>query len=287
MFWKALGDFILPRTCLVCGRRLGLREEFLCLHCLADLPLTRNWERPHNPMADQYNALVERLRGDVPELYAQATSLLYYKVESPYKAIPQALKYHGNVEAGRHFGAMLGRYMAACEHWASVDTVIPVPLHRRRKWLRGYNQAEVLAREIATALGATLRTDVLLRPHRTPSQTRLSASERLRNVSGAFEMKLPAGAGRLSSGDVASAGGVASHDGAASPDGLSSHDGAALPDGVASSGSRGRAFEPRHILLVDDTFTTGATLAACHQTIRAALGPSVRISVATLAAVSG
>lgn len=249
MFWKALVDFILPRTCLVCGRRLGLREEFLCLHCLADLPLTRNWERPHNPMADQYNALIERLRGDEPEFYAQATSLLYYHAENPYKAIPQALKYKGNIEAGRHFGAMLGRYMAACEHWSSVDTVIPVPLHRRRKWQRGYNQAEVLAREIATALGATLRTDVLLRPHRTPSQTRLTAEDRLRNVSGAFEVH--------------------------------------LPEAGSTRAGAARAFEPHHILLVDDTFTTGATLAACHQALRAALGPSVRISIATLAAVAG
>lgn len=245
MFWKALVDFILPRTCLVCGRRLGLREEFLCLHCLADMPLTRNWERPHNAMADQYNALIERLRGDdEQEFYAYGTALLYYHAENPYKVIPQALKYHGNVEAGRHFGAMLGRMMAGCEHWRSVDTVIPVPLHRRRKWQRGYNQAEVLAREIASALGATLRTDVLVRPHRTPSQTRLSAEDRLRNVSGAFEVKLP-----------------------------------------GTKGLR-TPFEPRHILLVDDTFTTGATLAACHRALRAALGPSVRISIATLAAVS-
>ena len=41
----------------------------------------------------------------------------------------------------------------------------------------------------------------------------------------------------------------------------------------------------RHILVVDDTFTTGATLSECWITLRRALGPSVRISVATLAMV--
>ena len=42
---------------------------------------------------------------------------------------------------------------------------------------------------------------------------------------------------------------------------------------------------PRHVLLVDDTFTTGATLCACYQVLREALGPEPRISVATLAVV--
>ena len=229
-------DLMMPRECLVCGRRLGAREAHLCLYCAADLPLTGYWELKHNPMADQFNALLERRRPDgVPMDYAFAAALLFYHHENPYKRIPRALKYEGNVEAGRYFAQLLGRCMAGAEWFRDVDRVIPVPLHPIRKWRRGYNQAQVIAARLARALGATLLPRALYRVRSTRSQTRLNARERLRNVEGVFRMRKP--------------------------------------------------FCARHVLLVDDTFTTGATLAACYQAVRAALGPSVRISIATLSVV--
>ena len=55
----ALLDLTMPRRCVVCRRPLGLRERFICLHCLADFPFTHFWERSHNPMADTFNALIQ------------------------------------------------------------------------------------------------------------------------------------------------------------------------------------------------------------------------------------
>ena len=233
---RELTDLLLPRTCLVCGCRLGAQEDHLCVWCAADLPLTYTWERPHNVMADRFNATLELLRPESQPLdYAYAASLLFYHDENPYKRIPQALKYRHNLKAGRHFASLLGSYLAQAPHFATVDTVIPVPLHWRRKWHRGYNQAEVIAAELARALHVPLRANVLLKTRHTRSQTSMDAAQRLNNMADVFLLshRLPA----------------------------------------------------RHILLVDDTFTTGATLAACHNAIRSALGPSVRISVATLAMV--
>ena len=233
---RELTDLVMPRECLVCGRQLGAKEEHLCLWCAADLPLTYNWERLHNPMADELNAVLERLRPEgEPMEYAGAAALLFYHHENPYKRIPQALKYAGNRAAGQFFSHRLGQYMAAWPHWADVDTVLPVPLHWWRKWQRGYNQAEVIARALATELHAGLRTDVLARVRRTRSQTTLDADARLRNVQGVFAMR--------------------------------------------------HTFPAHHVLIVDDTFTTGATLSACFFAVREALGPSVRISIATLAVV--
>ncbi|MBQ9411013.1 MAG: ComF family protein [Bacteroidales bacterium] len=233
---RELKDLLLPRECIVCGRQLGAREEQLCIWCAADLPLTYTWEQPHNIMADRFNATLERIRAPDEQMeYAYAASLLFYHNENPYKRIPQALKYSGNIGTGRWFSGLLGTKMAQAPHFADVDTVIPVPLHWRRKFRRGYNQAQVIAEELAKALGANLRTDVLKRGRSTHTQTTLDAEARLRNISGAFAVR--------------------------------------------------HTFPAGHILLVDDTFTTGATLSECWITLRRALGPSVRISVATLAMV--
>lgn len=233
---RELTDLLLPRECIVCGRQLGAREEQLCIWCAADLPLTYTWEQPHNIMADRFNATLERIRAPDEKMeYSYAASLLYYHNENPYKRIPQALKYGGNIAAGRWFASLLGTELSGATHFKDVDTVIPVPLHWRRKFGRGYNQAEVIAAELARSLGANLRTDVLKRGRSTHTQTTLDADQRLKNISGAFRVRhrIPA----------------------------------------------------RHILVVDDTFTTGATLSECWITLRRALGPSVRISVATLAMV--
>ena len=233
---RELVDLMMPRECLVCGRRLGAQEKHLCIWCAADLPCTWYWERKHNPMADRFNALLERTRADgAPLDYAYAAALLFYHHENPYKRIPQALKYGHNLSVGRYFAARLGIVMGQAGHFADVDTVIPVPLHWWRKWRRGYNQAEVIAAALARALHARLRAHALVRVRRTRSQTRLRAEARLKNTEGVFRLRHP--------------------------------------------------FPARHVLLVDDTFTTGATLYACYNAVRKALGPSVRISVATLAVV--
>ena len=263
----SVADLVLPRVCIVCGRTLLLSETHLCTACAADLPRTFFAGLRENPMAVGFNAMVERELGalvDTPsgvcsplasQPYSYAAALFYYRGDSPYSLIPQALKYGRNFEAGRHFARMLGRELAGSPLFADVDAVIPVPLHWLRRWRRGYNQAEVIARGVAEELEAPVLTGVLRRVRRTRTQTRLDAAGRYGNVRSAFVADGRSLASRLAA--------------AVSPNHLG------------------------HLLLVDDVFTTGATLLACERALRAGLaaafGPEnasrIRISVATLAYV--
>ena len=257
----AVADLVMPRVCVVCGRKLILKEKHICTACEADLPLTHFSLIRDNPMAQSFNALIQReidVRDEchseqreesAPEPFSYAAALIFYSSGSPYKNIPRALKYHRNFGAGRHFAAMLGRELAASPLFADVDLVVPVPLHAARRWNRGYNQAEIIAGEVTRTMaearkapGPEMDARLLRRVRRTRTQTRLGKDLRYANVRTAFAAKAP-------------------------------------------------AERPRHILLVDDVFTTGATLCASERALREALdsafGPEggIRISAATLACV--
>ena len=243
---KKVADVLLPRICVVCGRKLNATEKNLCLYCMAELPQTFFWERKHNAMADKFNSLIERgvdgtLTGGRLERYAYAVALFFYDGKGDYRRITQQLKYHADLGLGRDFGSMLAHRIEEARHFEDVDVIIPVPLHWTRKWKRGYNQAEVIAKEVARQLGVDLRTDLLKRSRRTRTQTKVDPAKKSDNVRGAFTVNKP----RLQEENY------------------------------------------RHIVLVDDVFTSGSTLHNCFQALRAELPVSVRISVATLAYVGG
>lgn len=67
-----------------------------------------------------------------------------------------------------------------------ADVIIPVPLHRRRRRERGYNQSALLAQRLGWAIQISVRGDLLRRHRYTTSQTRLNAQQRSLNVQGAF-----------------------------------------------------------------------------------------------------
>ena len=140
---RAVLDLFIPRLCVVCGRSLSLREEHICLDCLADLPRTYYSNMPRNKMADRLNDLIQRDLEE-PEPYSYATSLFYYRASTGYRDITKGLKYRGDISSGRFFSRMLAEEIAGSVLFSNVDTVIPVPLHWTRRWSRGYNQAEVI-----------------------------------------------------------------------------------------------------------------------------------------------
>ena len=214
----------------MCGDCLDTDERYVCAECLADMPLTYFWSWRNNP-AEQILWARTYLQGVV--------SLIYFSKDNDYRRLLYAVKYQGNAPMGRWLGHMLGLHMHG--EYPVPDVIVPVPLHWRRKWKRGYNQAEVIARGISEGLGGKVPvlTGILRRVRYSTSQTRMSVGNKWENVTGAFVI-----------GDIKKA-----------ADKLSG----------------------RHVLLVDDVLTTGATVEACWEAFRCI--PDVRISYASVAFV--
>lgn len=221
-----------PRRCGVCGGFLDTEERYVCAECLKDMPLTYFWSWRGNP-AEQILWARTYLEGVV--------SLFYYSRDNDYKELLHAVKYSGNLAMGRWLGRILGEKMREAAY-PLPDVIVPVPLHWRRQWKRGYNQAEVIARGISEGLSGDIPvlTDILRRVRYSTSQIRMSVGSKWENVSGAFVLRdIKTAAERLSG---------------------------------------------RHVLLVDDVLTTGATAEACWDALRVI--PDIRVSYASIAFVT-
>ena len=71
----------------------------------------------------------------------------------------------------------------------SYDIIIPVPIHKKRKHRRGYNQTELVAKEISHQLKIKMGKDVLIKNINTKAQSELSKKERNDNIKGAFKVQ--------------------------------------------------------------------------------------------------
>ena len=213
-----------PRCCAVCGASLIEGEDTICTRCNIDMPRTNYHKMKDNP--------VERMFwGKFP--LERATSFFFYRKGSDFRQVLHQLKYGGQKE----IGAIMGRYMAselqASDFFHGVDVIIPIPLHKKKQQIRGYNQSEWISRGITAVTGIPVDTEAIIRRKNTETQTQKSALERWENVDGIFEL------------------------------------------------NHADSLTGKHILIVDDVLTTGATTIACASRLAEVEG--IRISVLTLA----
>lgn len=165
----SLLDAILPRHCVVCGRRLLLHERDLCVYCVADIPLSYQWTMSGG----------------------RVFSLFLYSDASAFRRIALSVKYRGNILLGRRMGALAGNYARRLYDVSGFvpDIVVPVPLHCLRRHMRGYNQAEMIARGFCEAFEGSYPVcipDMLRRIRNTRSQTKVAVERKVANVAGAF-----------------------------------------------------------------------------------------------------
>ena len=194
-------------TCDLCGmparvRRGSIASRYICRECFGGLafvvpPICRICGKrlPRGYLgtdpgvgADLGEATCPDCRG-TRRFFKMARSVGVY--DGLFKSAILALKYRGRRELARPFGALLAEKLLHSGEMLSVDVLVPVPLHPERLIARGYNQAELLAREVSRWTGLPILQEELVRTVCTPTQSRLPLVRRKVNPMGAFGVRTP------------------------------------------------------------------------------------------------
>jgi ComF family protein len=173
-----VANIIYPPTCVLCYGQSKTAID-LCAECYVDLPHRQNLhcQRP--------NSLKEVNRCIAPLNYNSTAAYLI-----------KGLKYHNRLAYGRILSHILAECVTKEVTWMQSNTntqaipipqcIIPVPLHSSKIKERGFNQTQEIARIAAKMLHLPIENKSCVRILATKPQARLTYTQRLRNVSGAF-----------------------------------------------------------------------------------------------------
>ncbi len=177
LLWSGL-DLLFPPQCGGCAKP-GSRW---CPECACAV------QHPAEPVCDACGVpvlLPGSLCGDCQSARPPFHALRSWSIfENPVRNALLRLKYRRDVGLGEALAPQLVTFVQGL-HWP-VDLVVPVPLGRKRRVERGYNQVNLIARPLAMAMGLAYATDALERSRETRSQVGLSRTQRQQNVRSAF-----------------------------------------------------------------------------------------------------
>jgi competence protein ComFC len=176
---RSLTHLVYPSQCVVCSEEiLNEYETAICPFCNEALIYTQ-FEK-----YTEATSLDKLFWGKISVVSTFA--LLYFEKGKSTQQILHSLKYHFNAKIGIEFGKRIGIQLKMMEAFNDVDAIIPVPIHPKKEFKRGYNQSEQLAIGLAEILNIPVKTDFIQKNKNTVSQTKLNKFDRWDNVSGKF-----------------------------------------------------------------------------------------------------
>lgn len=219
-----LFNLFYPDTCVCCDQYLLDQEKIICIECRLDLPFIETGNSTYNP-------LLETLKGKV--IVEEGTSFLYYHPVGKVKKLIHQLKYKNNQKVGVFLGEWLGLKLLETKAYNNIDYIIPVPLHKDKLRLRGYNQLTKFGETLSSILNIEYLEGILIRNTMAKTQTLKKRLDRFKSLVNNFS---------IINADL---------------------------------------LKNKHVLLIDDVVTTGATLEACCNELLKVEG--MKISIVTIA----
>lgn len=183
MLW--IEDFfslVFPRICVTCGNNLWKHEFVICTRCESGLPRTGFHLYPDNPVSRLF-------WGRMP--FENAAAYLYFTKGEKVQRMIHCLKYKGRKDIGILLGKYYGLDLRVSPLYQGIDVIVPVPLHKKRRMQRGYNQSEQFAAGLSNSMNIPVDPYALVRLKNTATQTKRSRFGRWENVADMFGVPDP------------------------------------------------------------------------------------------------
>jgi competence protein ComFC len=173
-----LMHLIFPRTCVVCEQELSMAEKGCCSFCIDQLPFT-HFEKMSEP-----TPLDQLFWGRVQ--IEQTFSLLHYEKGSAVQEILHRIKYGNDHQLAMRMGRLMAQRIKVTGLLKDVDALLPVPVHHQKRFIRGYNQSEMLAEGFGNLFSIPIEKSLVQKTKHTGSQTNKNRFLRWDNVSENF-----------------------------------------------------------------------------------------------------
>ncbi len=149
-------EYVVEPRCRICGAPIREEEEEMCISC-----------------------------SNTSHVFEQGRAAFIYK--DPIRGSMYRFKYSNRQQYASFYAKCFTKANGKWIDHIRPDIIAPIPLHKKRLRVRGYNQAALFARELGKETGICVCEDLLIRVKKTIPQKQLSLAQRKNNLKKAFK----------------------------------------------------------------------------------------------------
>lgn len=184
-----LFDILFPQFCCFCGHRVRGIEGSVCIDCLEKIDFTRFVSCSICSRESRLTNSAEFICSDcIAHRPAYERAIICARFTGAIRELLLHLKYHNRYDLAPTFGEILAATFHAQLAFKGITHIMPVPSHWLKLRRRGYNQAELIARELAKRVHLPVVTNALQRSKGLGTQTRLTRAQRFANATASFAL---------------------------------------------------------------------------------------------------
>ena len=163
--------FLYPNTCGICGI---ITQEGLCKKCEIKFD-NEIFMKIDNYKCDNTKYFDEHI------YFSKYNGIIRKRIID--------YKFNGQAYLEKFFSNIILKNEKIYVHLKKYDIIIPVPIHKKRKQVRGYNQSELFAKTIAQKLELQINNNILLKEKNNVPQSSLNKDERIKNAKGIYKVQ--------------------------------------------------------------------------------------------------